>query len=60
MEIFFSLLVTVLFFWLVARALGAIFRGPRWRRRQIRKNYRYVDYRRSQIARDAYRRGRGW
>lgn len=43
MEIF-GLIIIILFFWFVARVFGAIFRGPRWRRRQVRKNYDYADW----------------
>lgn len=52
---FFGLLIFILFFWFIARALGAIFRGPRWRRRQTRKNFDYAEWR---LSREAMRRAR--
>jgi len=52
---FFGLLIFILFIWLIARALGALFRGPRWRRRQIRKNWDYTDW---LLSREAMRRAR--
>ena len=48
----------VLAIWLIARALGAIFRGPRWRRRQARKNWDYADWLASRQAMRRARRNR--
>lgn len=54
MEIF-ALIIPILFFWFIIRALGALFRGPRWRRRQARKNFDYAEWR---LSREAMRRAR--
>lgn len=50
-----GLVIFILFFWMIARVLGAIFRGPRWRLRQTRKNFDYAEWR---ISREAMRRAR--
>lgn len=55
MEIMFALAFYGLFFWLVARFFGWLFKGPRYRRRKTRKNWDYTDWR---ISREAMRRAR--
>lgn len=55
---FFGLLMFILFIWFIARVLGAIFRGPRWRRRQTRKNYDYAAWLASEEAMRRARRDR--
>lgn len=57
MEIFILGFYAVLFLilWGIARLFGAIFKGPRWRRRQARKNWDYTDW---LLSRQAMRRSR--
>lgn len=47
--------IVILLIWWVVRIFGAIFRGPRWRRRQARKNWDYTDW---LLSRQAVRRSR--
>lgn len=53
-----ALVLPILFIWFIARVLGAIFRGPRWRRRQARKNYDYADWLESRRTMRRARRSR--
>lgn len=45
----------VLLIWMIARFCGWLFRGPRWRARQARKNWNYTDW---LLSREAMRRAR--